>query len=112
MIKNISLSLIAAGFWIYISIQIYNIFKPNNEEINIDTNQISHNILNGKWIRESDSVIVTYISNPTNKFQVLNNIIDHDNNKIMFNVGEYKLINIKLIDSVNNIYTAENLLGG
>ena len=84
MIKNIILGLIAVAFWLYISIQIYNIFKPKVEEISIANKEISYDILKGKWIRDSDSVIVTYIPNPTNKFQILNNVIDHSNNNPIF----------------------------
>jgi hypothetical protein len=60
----------------------------------------------GKWKRE-DGVLIEFIGHPTNKFQIMNTIYDGKN--IKFSIGNYKLIDISCIDSVNKVFTAKNL---
>lgn len=108
MTRNILVGFIATAFWILVFIQIYKLFPSKKENIIIGdstvvTNTKIYKNLEGRWTRPHDNIIIEYLSHPTNKFQVING----DSNS--YNIGLFKIVNINLTDSINNIYDAENL---
>ncbi len=104
--KNKTLLIIGAiGFWVCAIILVIHFFE---NPFKYDTSLEKYNTkLNGKWKRTSDSLKVEYISHPTNKFQALNNVkfVTEDNSdSTTIMIGEYKIYDIKVIDTINNIY--------
>lgn len=101
---------------LFISYLIY--YVKNIEEDKKEIEKSVQNIINdkmtkfeGEWTHTKTNLIIKYIKPPTNQFIVLNNTYYKYDNKdaCSFVIGQKKLINITLIDSINLIYKAYDL---
>lgn len=105
--KYITSLLIAVGLWLIVIIQCIHYFdNPFKSDASLDK---FNNKLNGKWYNIKDSIKIEYITFPTNKFQSLTEkyfIADNHIDTAKINIGDFKIKDIEIVDTINFIYDA------